>query len=198
MRGLLQKQPARLRRVAVPAVVVHAAVGHVVDRLHHGQPPQTAAARQLLHLQRDGGKAKREAHHHALFLSPARLAQRLVLLAADTHGLFQKQRHARFQHPAGQRRMQRAARADEHAVQIVAGQQRCRVLIPACFGKVGVVLRSRRDLCVPRIGHGGHADVRFQRAESLEHGFGAKAVADKADSFHRKSPLFRLRFFHNI
>ena len=91
--------------------------------------------------------------------------------------------------------MQRAARADEHAVEIIAGEQLLCVLIPARVRKVRVVLHSRRDLRMAWIGHGGHADVRLQRAEGLEHGFGAKAEADKTDSLHHGSPLFPLRFF---
>ena len=79
--GLLQEQAARLLRVAIPAVVIDAAVGHVVDGLHHGQAAQPAALHNALHLLRDGGKAQREADHHPV-LAPlgggAQLGQRAV------------------------------------------------------------------------------------------------------------------------
>ena len=60
MGGLLQEQAAGLGRVAVPAVIINAAVGDIVDGLHHRKPAQHAAVHNALHLQCDGGKAQRE------------------------------------------------------------------------------------------------------------------------------------------
>ena len=153
MRRFLQKQPAGQARVAVPAVIVHAAVGHIVDGLHHGDAPERAAFDQLPQADGDIRHAQREGHDGPVQLSLCGLTQRPVLRFADADGLFQKQRDIPLQDLDRQRRMQRAARADKYAVRFAAPQQRVRVF--------------------------SDGNIRLDLPEGLQHGFRTQAVAEK-------------------
>ena len=179
MRRFLQKQPAGQARVAVPAVIVHAAVGHIVDGLHHGDAPERAAFDQLPQADGDIRHAQREGHDGPVQLSLCGLTQRPVLRFADADGLFQKQRDIPLQDLDRQRRMQRAARADEYAVRFAAPQQRVRVFKIPRFSEQRISGIFLFDLLPARVRDCGDGNIRLDLPEGLQHGFRTQAVAEK-------------------
>ena len=170
MRRFLQKQSAGQARVAVPAVIVHTSVGHIVDGLHHGDAPECAAFDKLPQADRDICHAQRERHDSPVQLSLCRLAQRPVLHFADADGLFQKQRNVPLQNLDCQRRMQRAARADEYAVRFTGVKQRVRGFKISRFGEQRISGGFLLDLLPARVRDCGNRNIRLDLPEGLQHG----------------------------
>ena len=179
MRRFLQKQSAGQARVAVPAVIVHTAVRHIVDGLHHGDAPKRAAFDQLPQADRDICRAQREGHDDPVQLPLCRLPQRPVLRFADADGLFQKQRNVPLQNLDRQRRMQRAARADEYAVRLAGAEQRVRGFKIPRFGEQRISGGFFLDLLPARVRDCGDGNIRLDLPEGLQHGSRAQAVSEK-------------------
>ncbi|MPM84919.1 hypothetical protein SDC9_131995 [bioreactor metagenome] len=183
MRGFLQKQTSRLLRVTIPAMIIHAAIGDVVDRLHHGQFAKKPALDNALHLPHKRRDPQRERDHRAIGLTLRCGFQAGILLFVDADGFFQIERNAAGKHLCGKSRVKGAARADENAVQPALLEQRIGAFYKYGLRKACVVRRLRTDLLRARVGDGKHANVCLNCGKRLHHRAGAETVSNKSDIF---------------
>ena len=185
--AFLQKQPAGEGGVPVPAVIVNAAVRHIVDGLHGNDVTQRAAVHKALHLLYDAGDVQRERDHNAASQRGRRGQQPGVLRFIDAYGLFQEQGQAAFHHKGGVPGVQAAPGADEHGIQRLTVQHLLRVRVIAGVCKAAVTGQLRLQRFQARVRDSGRRERKARAGKCFHHGLAAQAVADKADFFHGDS-----------